>query len=202
MTLPESANRLKRITNYDYNIYKITSPYDERFANAFAIKIKKTFQIWVSEDLLDILDESETLSIIAHEIGHHFKGHNFKYKLLFILKLLYYLVLANFILVNDALYTSFGYVRVSGAFASFIVIILYGFFNRLLIILSNYVSRKFEYTSDLFSSKLYGSKELSKALLKVYQFNLMIPHLHPVDEFLNSTHPSLINRLKAIDDET
>lgn len=193
-----SEKLLKETSNYDFKIYKMITPYSKKFANAFAIKIKKTHQIWVSKDLLVILNEHETLSIIAHEIGHHIKKHNQKRKLLFGFRFIYHFLIAKTILIHDELYNSFGYDRVSGAFALITVFVLYGFFNRFFLMWSNYIFRKLEYVADNYSSKFNGSDNLSKALLKTYQFNLMAPNLHPIDEFLNSPHPSLINRLKAI----
>lgn len=194
----ETEKLINETINLDFQIYKIITPNNEKLANAFAIKIKKEFQILISEDMLDILDEHETLSIIAHEIGHHIKKHNIKFKLLLIVQFLYLFLISNFVLVIDDLYNSFGYDRVSGAFAAFTAFILFGFFNRFFLIISNYISRRFEYSADLYSNEVNGGDYLSNALLKVYQFNLMTPNLHVIDEFLNSTHPSLINRLKAI----
>ncbi len=195
----EVEKRFSEKLKHNIKIYKMITPNYKKFANAFAIKKRKTYEIWVSKDLLDILDEQETLSIIAHEIGHHIKKHVVKYKLLLIVRFGYYLFIANLILTRNELYFSFGYNRVSGAFALIIVLILYDFFNRLFMILTNYISRRFEYAADLYAAEFSGSVDLSNALLKIYQFNLMTPNLHPIDELVNGSHPSLVKRLKSIE---
>jgi STE24 endopeptidase len=187
--------RLSEKLKHNIKIYKMITPNYKKFANAFAIKKRKTYEIWVSKDLLDILDEQEALSIIAHEIGHHIKRHVIKFKIMLIIQFAYYLFTANLILTRNELYYSFGYNRVSGAFALIIVLILYDFFNRLFMILTNYISRSFEYAADLYAAEFSGSVDLSNALLKIYQFNLMTPNLHPIDELVNGSHPSLVKRL-------
>lgn len=191
--------RFSEKLKHNIKIYKMITPNYKKFANAFAIKKRKTYEIWVSKDLLDILDEQETLSIIAHEIGHHIKRHIIKFKLILIIQFAYYLFIANLILTRNELYYSFGYNRVSGAFALIIVLILYDFFNRLFMILTNYISRRFEYAADLYAAEFSGSVDLSNTLLKIYQFNLMTPNLHPIDELVNGSHPSLVKRLKSIE---
>jgi STE24 endopeptidase len=191
--------RLSEKLKHNIKIYKMITPNYKKFANAFAIKKRKTYEIWVSKDLLDILDEQEALSIIAHEIGHHIKRHVIKFKIMLIIQFAYYLFTANLILTRNELYYSFGYNRVSGAFALIIVLILYDFFNRLFMILTNYISRSFEYAADLYAAEFSGSVDLSNALLKIYQFNLMTPNLHPIDELVNGSHPSLVKRLKSIE---
>lgn len=195
----EVEKRFSEKLKYNIKIYKMITPKYKKFANAFAIKKRKAYEIWVSRDLLDILDERETLSVISHEIGHHIKKHVIKLKFLQIGGLIYYLLIANLILTRNELYYSFGYNRVSGAFALIMVLILYDFFNKLFMILTNYISRRFEYAADLYAAEFSGSLDFSNALLKIYQFNLMTPNLHPIDEFVNGSHPSLVKRLKSIE---
>ena len=195
----EVEKRFSEKLKHNIKIYKMITPNYKRFANAFAIKKRKTYEIWVSKDLLDILNEQETLSIIAHEIGHHIKKHVIKFKLLLIVRFGYYLFIANLILARNELYYSFGYNRISGAFALIIVLILYDFFNTPFMMLTNYISRRFEYAADSYAAEFSGSIDLSNALLKIYQFNLMTPNLHPIDELVNGSHPSLVKRLESIE---
>jgi STE24 endopeptidase len=179
----------------------MTTPYYHRFTNAFASKKKENYEVWISQNMFDILEEKEILSVIAHEIGHHIKKHHFKLKILMMMQFTYYLAIAMVVFTRNDLYISFGYERVSSALAIIIIVTLFGFFNRFFMLLNNYISRKFENEADHYSTSINGNGHLISALIKIYQFTQLSPYVNPIDEFVNYPHPNLYNRIKAIQSE-
>jgi STE24 endopeptidase len=65
-------------------------------------------------------------------------------------------------------------------------------------LLINHFSRKNEYQADRFVSENYSSDHLSIALLKLSRKNLSNLNPHPWYIFVYYSHPTLIQRLKAL----
>lgn len=148
--------------------------------------------------MLDILDEGEILSINSHEVGHYSKKHQLKFKILMMIQFIYYLIIAATILTGNELYYSFGYDRFSSALAIIVIVVVYDIFHRLFMLISNYISRRFECAADQYSASINGNGNLISALIKTYQFIHMSSHTHPIDEFVNYSHLDLYNRITAI----
>jgi len=76
--------------------------------------------------------------------------------------------------------------------------LLYAPFSMMLGILSNKISRKFEYEADAYAAALFDSKSLQEALKKLSVRNLSNLRPHPAYEFVNYSHPTLLKRLEQL----
>jgi STE24 endopeptidase len=62
----------------------------------------------------------------------------------------------------------------------------------------NYFSRKNEYQADAFAAKHFDTEELASALKKLSVKNLSNLRPHPAYVFVHYSHPTLLQRLKAL----
>jgi len=62
------------------------------------------------------------------------------------------------------------------------------------------LSRKNEYEADAFAKETYGSSYLASSLKKMSVNHLSNLNPHPLYVFFHYSHPSLIERLKAMDE--
>ena len=63
----------------------------------------------------------------------------------------------------------------------------------------NFLSRKNEFEADEFAKKEYNAKDLALALKKLSVDNLSNLYPHPFYVFVHYSHPPLIERLKALE---
>jgi len=63
----------------------------------------------------------------------------------------------------------------------------------------NILSRKNEYQADEFSWENYNIEALKSALIKLSRNNLSNLRPHPAYEFFHYSHPTVLKRLKALD---
>jgi len=88
-----------------------------------------------------------------------------------------------------------------GLFGIFLIFIgfLYSPLSRLLSILVNMLSRKFEYEADEFSARTSGHPEiLATALKKLSVDNLSHLTPHPLKVLLEYSHPPVLKRIEAL----
>ena len=95
--------------------------------------------------------------------------------------------------------------RALGAEASFHIGILvfgllYSPLSTVLGILMNMLSRKNEFAADKFAGDNYSSEALQSALKKLSVDNLSNLTPHPLFVFFNYSHPPLLERLNALED--
>lgn len=62
----------------------------------------------------------------------------------------------------------------------------------------NLLSRKNEYQADAFARETYNAKNLEAALIKLHVENLSNLEPHPAYVFLHYSHPTLMQRLGAL----
>ena len=66
-------------------------------------------------------------------------------------------------------------------------------------IISNIISRKYEYQADAYARKQYSGKKLIDALIKLSVKNLSNLTPHPAYVFFHYSHPPLLQRKKALE---
>ena len=74
-----------------------------------------------------------------------------------------------------------------------------GFFTFWMAPIANAFSRANEYEADAFSAKLCGAENLKSALRKLHKKNLgnLVPH--PIYSAFHYSHPTLLERERALD---
>lgn len=168
-------------------------------SNAFFTGIGKFRRIVFYDTLLSQHTHSEIIAVLAHEIGHYKRNHIVKLLFISLLTTGATFFVLSFFIGNAALFKAFKVDSVS-VYASlvFIFIFLSPIFE-IMGVITNYISRKFEYEADEFAVQEYGhSKDFTNALKKLSVNNLSNLTPHPAKVFKDYSHPPILERLRAI----
>jgi len=63
----------------------------------------------------------------------------------------------------------------------------------------NSISRKFEFEADRISAELTSKQSIINALKRLAKANLSFPYAHPLFVLYKYSHPTIIERIKAIE---
>ena len=171
-------------------------------SNAYFTGFGKFRRIVLYDTLIEQMEVEEIEAVLAHEVGHYKLGHI--PKRLFVS---FILGLGGFYLLAISLQSALLYEGFSlpsslvGSFAPMIVALslCLGFFTYWLSPISNYFSRKHEFEADRFAKNAVGSgKPLISSLRKLYVENLSHPLPHPLMATFHYSHPTLLEREKAL----
>jgi len=181
------------------NIYVIDWSKRSSKANAYFSGFGPKKRIVLYDTLIKDLTVEELVAVLAHEIGHYKRKHTLQMLAFSIIQTWLMLFILGLALkipeVSQALWASESSFWV-GAIAFGIL------FTPISIILSllwNILSRKNEYEADEFAGKNYDAEKLKSALIKLSRNNLSNLRPHPAYEFFYYSHPTVLKRLKALD---
>ena len=179
------------------NIYVMDSSKRSTHANAYFAGFGKKRRIVLYDTILEQLTTEEILAVLAHEIGHSKHNHIAKdmvtglaqHLLMFILLglTMHYSLLAGAIGCEPSFHVNM-----------FLFSILYSPLSLLLSLLGNYVSRKNEYEADAFARANGLHEALISALKKLSVNSLSNPNPHPAFVFVHYSHPTLVQRIRAL----
>ncbi|MGS0973317.1 MAG: M48 family metallopeptidase [Candidatus Izemoplasmataceae bacterium] len=169
--------------------------------NAFVSGFSSRKRIVLFESLVKKLTNDEIVAVIAHELGHQKYGH-----ILYNMALSFFLV-SGFVfglglLMSESIFsTSFGFDSQHIGFSILLYIYLLDGFMMLARFGLSYNSRRFEYQADHYAATVWYKESLKNALIKITKRN--IEHLtpHPIYAMIYFTHPSLVERLKKLNEE-
>ena len=169
-------------------------------SNAYFTGVGKAKRIVLYDTLVSILSNTQIAAVLAHEIGHYKKHHLIKGLILsfFVTTLGFYVV--NIFLNYLPLFEAFGFSRVSYHGIFVILSFAAGPFTFFLTPIFTMWSRKHEYEADAFAAKNteYG-EELKEGLIIMSKENLSNLTPHPLYSFYHYSHPTVGERIKAID---
>ncbi|MGE5436691.1 MAG: M48 family metallopeptidase [Syntrophothermus sp.] len=179
-------------------IYKFDMSKNTKKANAAFTGLGKSKRILLGDTLIEHYTNDEIETVIAHELGHYKKKHIIKnifvgtitsFLTLYILSLLYKISLPWF---------GFTYIWEVGALP---LLMLWSMLIALIQTpLSNMLSRNYEYEADKYSLESTGKKEAYISTLnKLTEQNLGDKDPHPFVEWFFYSHPSVKNRIKALE---
>lgn len=191
--LSEKAGvRIEKILSFDMS--KSTNK-----ANAMFTGLGKTKRILLGDTLLNNFSTDEIETVIAHELGHYKHKHIVKN-----------LITGTFVsffslfLVATVYAWALKFINPGGAItdtASLPLLLLVGMILGLIIspVMSG-ISRKYEYQADAFAVTETGKHDVFiDALRKLNSQNLGDPDPHPLVEWLFYSHPSITNRVRAVE---
>lgn len=197
--LKESIIRLaKEVGMNVQNVFSFNMSKNTKKANAAFTGLGKTKRIILGDTLLENYSQEEVETVIAHELGHYkykhiikniFIGTLFSFLTLFLIATLYELSLRWFS------FTSITQI------AALPLLTLWGMLIGLILSpISNIISRKYEYQADKYAVESTKNPEAFKQTLKkINEQNLGDEDPHPFVEWFFYSHPSIKNRIKAID---
>ena len=191
------AERLKFRTR---GIFVVDSSRRSRHSNAYFTGLGRAKRIVLFDTLVSSHTEEEIVSVLAHEIGHEKRAHIKKGLAISIgLSLIGFFIL-SLLLHWAPLYQAFGF-DVPGTPALLVLLAFCsGPFTFFLQPLFTMRSRKQEYEADRFAVQGVGSAAgLKSALLRLSRDNLSNLSPHPLYSFFHYSHPTLAERLAALD---
>lgn len=159
-------------------------------ANAYFTGIGGSKRIVVFDNLINNFSRKETLSVIAHEIGHWYNWHIFKSIIIGIIS-----GTAGLFLINAV----FTYSNMVGDFKSILIIILLiSIISFLSLPLQNAVSRTFERQADNFAMKATENPDAQiQLMLKLAESNLSNVSPHWYIKYFLYSHPPIMERIEA-----
>jgi STE24 endopeptidase len=176
-----------------------------KHSNAFICSSFGKKKLVLFDTLLKDLSHDEIVAVVAHEIGHS-KLHHLSYGLISgIISFAFVMIISILLMKTPEFYTAFGYSWVNSTnitdnyLIGFTLASMFiGAFSWIFKPISSWISRKNEYAADNYAASVVGPKHLTNALIKITSKNMSDLFPHPIYEFVNYSHPSIINRLKSL----
>jgi STE24 endopeptidase len=167
-------------------------------SNAFFSGLGKTKKVVFYDTLLENHSDGELMAILAHEVGHYKKKHIQLSLVLSIIQMGIMLYIFSLFAFSQDLSIALGYSSNSVAINLIAFSILFSPISMLIGILFNLFSRKNEYEADAYAAQTWNANDLANALKKLSVKNLsnILPHNAYV--FMNYSHPTLFQRLRAL----
>ncbi|HEY7002022.1 MAG TPA: M48 family metallopeptidase [Candidatus Udaeobacter sp.] len=176
-----------------------------RHSNAFFTGLGCFRKIVLFDTLIAQLSEPELESVLAHEIGHYKKGHVVKMLGLSLAGTIIAFAAIAWLSRQQWFYHAFGFEHQAGFAAAKIVpamllfALLAGTISFWLSPLMHRWSRRFEYQADAFARATMGEEEsLIQALRKLSEKNLSNLNPHPVYSEFYYSHPTMLERERAL----
>lgn len=171
-------------------------------ANAFFSGLGKRKKIVLFDTLVEKHSTEELVGVLAHEVGHYKKKHTLMGVVLGILETGLMLLVLSFFLGNPVLSGALGTSVPSFHMGLLAFILLYSPLSMVLSILTNYLSRRYEYQADHYAAETFAARPLQTALKKLSSDTLSNLTPHPAYVFVHYSHPPVLERLKALDHST
>ena len=191
-------NLAKRLEFPLKKIYEMDQSQRSAHSNAYLFGFWKNKRIVLFDTLIKKLDNKEIEAVMGHEFGHWAKWHNVI--LLFIsftnFFILFYLL--KFFVNELSIFVSFGFEQKSVFIGLYLFFVIYSPCVFFINVLQNFIVRQIEYQADKFSYELGYGDNLIKALCKLSETNKSNLDPDPLYSMINYSHPTLIERIKAI----
>ena len=178
-----------------------------RHSNAYFTGFGRAKRIVLFDTLLTALDEPQVEAVLAHEIGHEKRHHVGKQIALSLALTLAGLWLVSLLLHQPVLFAAFGFVGGAGAGigvpSSHAALIILSLVSGPTLFLLNPLltgwSRRHEYEADRYAvTATGGAQGMEGALIKLGTDNLSNLHPHPWYSGYHYSHPTLVERVRAI----
>ena len=168
-------------------------------SNAWFMGFGSSRRIVIFDTLLDQLGEEEIKAVLAHEIGHYRCAHIPKRLAMMGCTLLGIFLAVDLALHLDGFAAAFGF----PANAAVALLLTFMFASPILFWttpIGSWFSRRAEYEADAFAREAMGSPDaLASALRRMSGKNLSNPLVHPLYSTVHYSHPTLPERLAALE---
>src|SRR4030042_5392768 len=180
------------------NIFVIDGSKRSTKANAYFSGLGAKKRIVLYDTLIADMKPDEITAVLAHEIGHYKKKHTLSGMILSIIQSGIILYIFSLFVGNPLLSEALGVSETS----FHIALITFGFlYSPISIVLGlgfNVLSRKHEYQADRFAGEKFTPESLIGALKRLSGKNLSNLTPHPVYVWFNYSHPTLLQRIRAL----
>lgn len=182
------------------NIYVIDNSKRSTKANAYFTGWGKKKRIVLYDTLIEMMSTDEIVAVLAHEIGHNKYKHTIKHMVVSLLTNLLMFYLLGLVLKYDVFAQAAGCETASFHVNMLVFGVLYTPLSLLLGLAGNVLSRSNEFQADAFVKENGMADALVSALKKLSAQSLSNLTPHPAYVFLNYSHPTLYERVKALMD--
>ena len=182
------------------NIFVIDGSKRSTKANAYFTGFGPKKRIVLYDTLINDLGIGEIVAVLAHETGHYKKKHIITNLMVSIIQTGVTLYLLSLFISSPVLSAALGVEQHSFHIGLVAFGILYSPISFLLGIFMNLFSRKAEYQADSFAKSYGYANELIDGLKKLTQKNLSNLTPHPLYVFFHFSHPTLLQRIRALTD--
>jgi STE24 endopeptidase len=191
-------------------IYVMDSSKRSRHSNAYFTGLGRVKRVVLYDTLVSSMGEEEILAVLGHEIGHEKRKHIVKMTAVSIAFSFLGFYALSLLAAWPELYAAFGFVAPGGAPAPTkeALLLIFGLISGpatfFLTPLMSLWSRRHEYEADRFAVKAVdaagssGREALSSALTRLNRENASNLWPHPLYSFWYYSHPTLVERLRAI----
>ena len=181
------------------NIFVIDGSKRSAKANAFFSGLGKKKKIVLYDTLIENHSTEELVAVLAHEAGHFKRRHIVYSMVLGILQTGVMLYLLSLMINSSEVSWAMGGQTTALHLNMLAFGILYSPVSTFLGVLMNMFSRKNEYEADEYAVTTYAKEPLQTALKKLTSDNLSNLLPHPWYVFVHYSHPTLLQRLRAMD---
>ncbi len=169
--------------------------------NAYFTGIGKMKTIVLYDNLVNAMTPDEICAVFAHELGHGIHKDVLKLQLVNMLNLAMISVLAWGAVSFEPVYTAFGFEGVNYGFGYILIGIGMGILTPFIGILTNAMSRRFEYAADRHAVAEGYGEAMIPALKKLAKDNFAHLSPSPLYVVLEYSHPPIDKRISAIERE-
>ncbi|HEX3006846.1 MAG TPA: M48 family metallopeptidase [Bacteroidales bacterium] len=180
------------------NIYKIDGSKRSSKANAYFTGLGRTKRIVLYDTLIKELSVQEIVAVLAHEIGHYKHKHTYKNIVIGVLQTGLTLYILSAFIKMPELSQALGVEQPVFHIGAIAFDILYSPISTILGLMLNVLSRKYEYEADAFAGRHAGAGNLVTALKSLSVNNLSNLNPHPLYVFFHYSHPTLLQRIRAL----
>ncbi|WWC67541.1 uncharacterized protein I206_101450 [Kwoniella pini CBS 10737] len=191
------------------HLYVIDGSKRSSHSNAYFYGLPWSKHIVIYDTLIKDSSVDEVVAVLGHELGHWYHAHPTKLLLVTQLHLLLTLTIFSIFINNKSLYASFGFDPSLAVKAPQPICIGFMLFqlvfeptDALVKFFLNAETRRMEYQADEFAVQLDKKSDLSSALIKLHITNLSSPHNDWLYSMYHHSHPTLPERLNAMDNYT
>ncbi len=197
--LKDAINNLAEKLDFKLtNIYKIDGSKRSSKANAYFTGLGSKKRIVLYDTLIKEMTIPEIVAVLAHEIGHYKRKHTYKNLAISFFQTGLTLFILSLFIKEPALSQALGVEQSSFHIGAIAFGILYSPISTIMGLLLNVLSRKYEYEADAFAGIHAGANNLITALKNLSVNNLSNLNPHPWYVFFHYSHPTLLQRIRAL----
>jgi STE24 endopeptidase len=167
-------------------------------ANAFFSGLGSKKRIVLYDTLTNSYSKEEITAVLAHEIGHHKKKHTLTAMIVGLIQVGVMLFVFSLVMNKPEFSMALGVQENSFHIGLLVFSMLYSPLSMVLGAVMNLISRKHEYEADNYAKNTYKAAPLVSSLKKLSVDSLSNLTPHRFDVFMNYSHPTLLQRINAL----
>ena len=184
------------------NIFVIDGSKRSSKANAFFSGIGRKKKIVLYDTLIKKHTTDELVAVLAHEVGHFKKKHIVTGFIISIAQIFLTMFVLSLMVYNENLSFALGGSQHAIHVNLIAFSILFAPISGITGLFMSMYSRKNEYEADAYARETFSGVALAEALKKLSVDSLSNLYPHPLYVFFHYSHPPLLKRLEAINQQT